>query len=285
MTVDQIGKYQVLRTLGAGAHSTILHVRRAADSREYALKLVPIESKDDQKFLEQARHEFRVARLLNHSCLIKIYCLETRKNWLRRIKRAELLIEYVNGKTIDAALPLPMSALTLAFLKVASGMMHMHRRGIFHADMKPNNILYGKKGEVKIIDYGLAWIKSEPKDRFQGTPEYMAPETVRNRVINEQTEIYNFGATLYRLATGKLPVNLISVPESARVNEKTWGSLFKPVHELNPATPPALCDLIHRCMAFTPRKRPERMSGVRDELREIASGLGAVVGDGTDAGS
>ena len=53
----------------------------------------------------------------------------------------------------------------------------MHRRGVFHADLKPNNILLGKRGEVKVIDYGLAWIKGEPKDRVQGTPEYMAPET------------------------------------------------------------------------------------------------------------
>ena len=52
--------------------------------------------------------------------------------------------------------------------------------GVFHADLKPNNVLYGKRGEVKIIDYGLAWIKGEPKDRVQGTPEYMAPETAKN---------------------------------------------------------------------------------------------------------
>ena len=75
-TISSIGKYQVLGTLGKGAHSTILHVRRSADSREYALKLVPVGEKDEQKYLEQAKHEFRVAQMLGHPNLIKIYSLE-----------------------------------------------------------------------------------------------------------------------------------------------------------------------------------------------------------------
>ena len=54
---------------------------------------------------------------------------------------------------------------------------------------------------MKVIDYGLAWIKGEAKDRVQGTPEYMAPETVAHKLINERTDIYNFGATMYRLVT------------------------------------------------------------------------------------
>ena len=58
---------------------------------------------------------------------------------------------------------------------------------------------------MKVIDYGLAWIKGEAKDRVQGTPEYMAPETVEHKLINERTDIYNFGATMYRLVTLQLP--------------------------------------------------------------------------------
>src|SRR5262245_3086330 len=97
MTIDRIGKYQVLNPLGTGAHSTILHVRRAADSREYALKIVPVEGPEDQKFVDQACHEFRVAQMLNHPNLIKIYCLEKARDWLFRVRKVHLLIEYVNG--------------------------------------------------------------------------------------------------------------------------------------------------------------------------------------------
>ena len=284
-TIDRIGKYQVIATLGTGAHSTILHVRRQADSREYALKMVPINDKEDQKFLEQAKHEFRVAQKFDHPNLIKIYCEETQKDWLFRIKKISLLIEYVNGKTLDQVPPMPMPKLAPVAAMVAAGLVHMHRRGVFHADLKPGNILMGKRGEVKIIDYGLAWIKGETKDRIQGTPEYMAPETVRSKSINERTDIYNFGATLYRLVTLKLPPSLAASTESIRMGEKAWRSMFKPVQEWNANVPEPLCDLIHRCMAYKPEDRPERMAKVYEELKQIAVDLGEAVEGGTDPGT
>ena len=275
-TISSIGKYQVLGTLGKGAHSTILHVRRSADSREYALKVVPVESKDDQKFLDQAKHEYRVAQMLGHPNLIQVYCLELKKDWLFRTRQAEELIEYVNGKTLDAT-PIPQDQLVPVFVQVAAGLAHMHRRGVFHADLKPNNILYGKRGEVKIIDYGLAWIKGEPKDRVQGTPEYMAPETAKSRVINERTDIYNLGATMYRLTTFKLPPSMMADAEALKIAGKALASKLIPVQELNKAVPQALADLIHRCLAYKPEKRPERVGDVLDELKQIAADAGTPI--------
>src|SRR5260370_42683396 len=81
MAIGPIGKFQVLGTLGSGAHSTILHVRRSSDSKQYALKVVPITGKGDLKFLEQAQHEFRVAQLLDHANLLKVFALETPRDW------------------------------------------------------------------------------------------------------------------------------------------------------------------------------------------------------------
>src|SRR4051794_39026520 len=97
----RIGKFQVVGTLGAGAHSTILHVRRAADSKHYALKVVRIDSPQHKKFLDQAEHELEVARKLDHPNLLKVYALEKVKDWLWRVRKAHLLSEYVNGKTLD----------------------------------------------------------------------------------------------------------------------------------------------------------------------------------------
>src|SRR5207302_5485575 len=162
MTIGKIGKFQVLATLGTGAHSTILHVRRSADSKQYALKVVPIDGAEDHKFLEQAQHEFRVAQKLDHPSLIKVYALETPRDWLFRIRKVHLLIEYVNGRTLDKFPRIPIPKLVQIFEKVASGLVHMHRRGVFHADLKPNNILLSRTGDVKVIDYGLAWVKGEP---------------------------------------------------------------------------------------------------------------------------
>lgn len=272
-TISSIGKYHVLGTLGKGAHSTILHVRRNADSREYALKLVPVGGKDEEKYLEQARHEFRVAQMLGHPNLIKIYALELKRDWLFRVRNAHVLIEYVNGKTLDA-IPIPQDQLVVVFAQIAAGLAHMHRRGVFHADLKPNNVLYGKRGEVKVIDYGLAWIKGEPKDRVQGTPEYMAPETARSRIINVRTDLYNFGATMYRLTTLKLPPSAMPGTESLRLAGKAYTSMLTPVGELNKAVPKSLCDVIHRCLEYDPEKRPERVGEVLEELNKIASDMG-----------
>ncbi len=274
--ISSIGKHTILGTLGKGAHSTILHIRRAADSREYALKVVPIEEPEDEKYLEQSKLEFRVAQMLGHVNLIKVHALELKKDWLFRVKKALSLIEYVNGKTLDAVV-VPQDQLVIVFAQIAAGLTHMHRRGAFHGDLKPNNILYGKRGEVKIIDYGLAWIKGEKKDRVQGTPEYMAPETARLKLVDERTDIYNLGATMYRLTTHQLAPPTLPVAESLRMNAKAFTTAIKPVAELNKAAPKALCDLIHRCLSYEPENRPDRVGLVLDELRDIAAGQGTPI--------
>ena len=167
-----------------------------------------------------------------------------------------------------------LDQLVTVFASVASALKHMHRRGVFHADLKPNNILYGKRGEVRVIDYGLAWVKGEPKDRVQGTPEYMAPETAKSRVINERTDIYNLGATMYRITTLKLPPCAVGGADSIRVTAKTHAAMLTPVGELNKAVPKALGVLIHRCLDYNPERRPERVGEVLDELRRIADEAG-----------
>jgi len=270
----RIGKFQVLGTLGTGAHSAILHIRRSEDSKNYALKVVPISGADDNKYLEQAQHEFRVAQLLDHPNLIKVYALETVKDWLFRVRKVHLLIEYVNGKTLDTIPKLPIPQLVQVFVKVASGLVHLHRRNVCHADLKPNNILLSRAGDVKIIDYGLAWIKGEGKDRVQGTPEYMAPETHKHKLVNERTDIFNFGATMYRLLTWRHPPSSISEEDAGLpLDQKTWQKLLKPVQEFNAEAPEALCELVHQCLAYNAHKRPERASEIQGTLDRLADEL------------
>ncbi len=273
MSSRVIGKFQVLGNLGAGAHSKILHVRCSSDGKQYALKVVPIESKEERKFLEQARHEFRVAQLLNHPNLIKVHVLETQRDWLFRTRKAQLLIEYVNGKTLDTVPRLSIPRLVQIFAKIAAGLVHMHRRGVYHADLKPNNILLARTGDVKIIDYGLAWIKGEPKGRVQGTPEYMAPEQARQGTVNEQTDVYNLGATMYRLVTWRHPPSTVPTADTLTMSGKTFKALLRPVDEFNPKAPKSLVDLIHRCLEFTPQKRPASASELQIVVDKLAEEL------------
>ena len=214
MSDFRIGKFQIIGPLGTGAHSTILQVRRAEDSKTYALKVVQLDSPEDEKFLAQAEHELRVGKMLSHPNLLEFYALEKVKDWLFRVKKAHLLSEYVNGKTLDTCPRLTIPRLVQVFEKVADGMVHMHRRQVCHGDLKPNNILLSRAGEVKIIDFGLARIKGESVERIQGTPEYMAPEQVKHSLINERTDIYNFGGAMYRLVSWKLPLSVVSDDEA-----------------------------------------------------------------------
>jgi serine/threonine protein kinase len=268
-----IGKYTVLATLGSGAHSTIFHIRRSADSKQYALKAVSIADKEELKFLDQAKHEHRVAGMLDHANLLKLYALETEKDWLFQVRKVNMLLEYVNGKTLDLAPKLKLPQLVKVFERVADGLVHMHKRGVYHADLKPNNIMLSRTGDVKVIDFGLAWIKGEPKDRIQGTPEYIAPETALNKKVNERSDIYNFGATMYRMFTGQLPPAVLSEGMALPMNAGQFHKLLKPVKTLNPKVPPPLYELIERCLSFEPAKRPERMSVIQGTLDHLCDDL------------
>lgn len=278
-----IGKYFVLGTLGQGAHSTILRIRRSADTKQYALKVVPIETKEDQKYLEQARHEFRVGQMLDHPHLIKVYALETETDWLFRVRKALLLLEYVNGKTLDTFPALRLPHLVQIFVRVAAGMVYMHRKGICHADLKPNNIMVSRKGEVKVIDYGLAWIKSQPKGRVQGTPEYMAPETAINKIVSERTDIFNLGATMYRMLTGQHLPQIVGERGSLPIDAGMWKQLLKPVQSYQPKAPPVLCELVHRSLAFDADQRPARMSEIQGALDHLADELATSPADRLEA--
>src|SRR5262249_13620115 len=212
--------------------------------------------------------------VLDHPNRIKIQAREESRDWLVRVKKVQLLIEYVEGKTLDTFPRFPIPKLVQIFERVAAGVVHMHRRNVCHSDLKPLNIMLSNRGQVKIIDYGLARIKGEGKGRVQGTPEYMAPEQAKHGRVNELTDVYNLGATMYRLVAWRLPPNAVKEAESGLpLDAKLWRKAIKPVDECNKEAPTALCDLIHRCLAFHPSERPERVSEVQGALDHLADEL------------
>jgi eukaryotic-like serine/threonine-protein kinase len=271
MSDIRIGKFQVVGQLGTGAHSSILHIRRSADGKSYALKVVPAGAPEDEKYVEQAQHEYRVGQMLDHPNLIKVYALEPVRDWLFRTRKMHLLIEYVNGKTLDTCPRIPLPQLVQVFKCVADGLVHMHRRQVFHADLKPNNVMLSRSGDVKVLDYGLAWIKGQGKGRVQGTPEYMAPEQAARGVVNERTDLFNLGATMYRMLTWRLPP--VAFGQDIELNASAWVKLLTPVNKLNHEAPEELCDLVHRCLSFNPASRPERASEVQGVLDRLVDDL------------
>lgn len=277
----KIGKFSVVGSLGSGAQSSILQIRRNEDGGNYALKVVSFSNSEELKFKEQALHEYRVAQMLDHPNLIKIYALESVKDWLFREKKLNMLIEYVDGKTLDEAPRLNFPRAVQAFEQIASGLTHMHKKGVFHADIKPNNIMLSRAGKVKIIDFGLSWIKEEPKDRVQGTPEYIAPEQAKHKMVNDRTDIYSFGATMYKILTMRLAPACLN-EENKPVELKTWLKNYKPVESILPTVPKPLAELVNKCISFQATSRPERMSEVQGALDKMVDELVGTPDDGLE---
>lgn len=258
--------YRVVKTLGAGAGSTIFLIADSKLGSRYALKVVKRQSPEDDIYVHQAMHEFDAAGRLNHANLLKIHDCRVRKRWFKT-DGVELLMEYVDGRNLDELPGRELGQLVLIFGYAAAGLVHMHRRGVYHGDIKPGNVMVSRQGQVKLIDFGTAWIKGEPKDRVQGTPQYMAPEQVGERTVDERTDLYNFGATMYRMFTGEY-ANL-DVP--GVTNPAVMGRPHRkaPI-KLRPDLPGTLNELIVACLEDNPDSRPAGFFEVKDKLRAVA---------------
>jgi serine/threonine protein kinase len=259
-------KYRVVNTLGSGAGSTILLIAdKTAGGKRYALKVVRKQEPEDEIYIQQALTEFEAAKKLNHPAIAKVFDCRLKKSWFK-VKGAELLLEYVDGKTLDEIEAPELSQLVLIFCQVASALTHMHRRGVFHGDLKPANIMLGKTGQVKLIDFGTAWVRGQEKNRIQGTPQFIAPEQATEKTVNEKTDIYNLGATMYRMFTGRFPQQGILKPGEDR-------KLVAPL-KINPRIPGTLNELIMGSLSLDPSKRPAGMFEIRDQLSAVAKQLG-----------
>jgi serine/threonine-protein kinase len=156
------------------------------------------------------------------------------------------------------------------FKKVAEGLQAMHRHGYIHADIKPNNILLTRGGGLKIIDFGQSCRLGHTKQRIQGTPDYIAPEQVALGHLDQRTDIFNLGATMYWVLTGKAFSTILpSAPAGSKKIELEARRGDEPPHQTNPRVPLPLSRLIVECCASKRGNRPEDMSKVISRLETI----------------
>lgn len=270
-----LDKFEVIGELGVGAASRILHIRDPESFQHFAMKVVVRKTADEQKFLDQAKHEFEVAQLLDHPSLIKVHDIRIIKKWWRE-REVRTLLELVHGDTLENLKSLSVPAVTVIMGEVAGAVEFMHRRNVFHADLKPNNVMVSKSGQVKVIDFGLAWLRGQPKNRVQGTVGFLAPEQVRDRTVNEATEVFNLGATFYKVLTGR---NASGAPIAGPGNYVAGTVIMVPACELNESIPRELSDLLVRCCDKKPNKRPASMAAVAEGLAKIMTALKVSIED------
>lgn len=272
---DLIEGYRIDKEVGRGAASIIYLVREPKTKQIWALKHVEKHDAKDQRFLDQAESEYKIASELDHPSIRKIDRLIKKKTSLLQTKELFLVMEFVDGISEDRQQPRTFEKAVDIFSQVAHALAHMHSRGYVHADMKPNNIMVCD-GVAKIIDLGQSCKIGTVKERIQGTPDYIAPEQVHRRAITPKTDIYNLGATMYWTLTRK------HIPTALAKEDSLMGSLDDsmipkptPASDVNPRIDAKLNELVMQCVEINPDKRPDSMEWVSDRLNLISGILRA----------
>jgi serine/threonine-protein kinase len=203
--------YEILTRIGEGGMGYVLRARRLKDGVLVALKVLFPRLADDRQYIERFQREARIGLTLDHPNLVK--CLEVAESEGLHF----MVLEYVDGKDLGQILQergyVPESQTLAILLSVARGMAYAHSKGLVHRDMKPANIMLTKKGEVKVMDFGLARQTIGPEGMsltmsgvLLGTPHYISPEQVEGEEgLDARSDIYSLGVTVFHMLTGRPP--------------------------------------------------------------------------------
>ncbi|MBI4861098.1 MAG: serine/threonine protein kinase [Candidatus Riflebacteria bacterium] len=279
---DQVKSlFEVLGVLGRGGQSTVYRVRPRSGDRDYALKYL-----DPQMAgIGKAYREEELAGLLEHPNIVALYATGV-DGAVGATDRGHpyAVYEIVEGRSLDRFLeegPLPIEkAIDLSF-QILTGLAYSHSKGVVHRDLKPANILITHDGVAKIADFGigrligpsdeLAKNASEP---FVGTPGYAAPEQISGWGAIRASDVYAFGMTLYEMVTGRLPFAAPSLPILLHHQVNTVPE--EPVRH-RPDLPAGINQLIMKCLAKSPARRPRWAREVADLLKVEAHSMGLAV--------
>ena len=200
--------YKVLEKLGQGGMGTVYLAFDTRLERKIALKVLNTDLSKDKIFLSRFKEEAKLLAKLNHQNITVLYnLLNFKGRWI-------MVMEYVDGVTVEQYLEKKpdglKEGLAIKIVKeVLSGLHYAHLKGIIHRDIKPGNIMIDKKGQVKLMDFGIAINKDTKRHtkvgNIVGSISYIAPELIKGGVPSPKTDIYSLGIVLYEMLEGKLP--------------------------------------------------------------------------------
>lgn len=280
----RLGGFDVVAEIGKGAASIIYLAKDPKTKQIKALKHVLKNEAKDQRFLDQAEAEYAVSQKIDSPYFRKIERVIKARAKLIQVKELFLVMEYVDGVSMELHPPSTLGQALRIFLQTAQGLEAMHEAGFVHADMKPNNVVLCDDGQVKIIDLGQACAIGTVKERIQGTPDYIAPEQVHRRAIVPQTDIYNLGATMYWVLTHKHIPTALTGKSDSLVEGLDADQIARPTPacEVNPNVPELLSALIDRCVEVKVEDRPASMGEVvgilEDLVEDYAESAGSALG-------
>ncbi|HSO38479.1 MAG TPA: serine/threonine-protein kinase, partial [Labilithrix sp.] len=270
------GKWQIEDLLGAGGMAHVF-VARHRNGRRVAIKFMRPELTLEPSLVQRFLREGYVANKIEHPGAVAILDDDVAEDGT-----PFLVMELLVGQTLRERLasgPLPLDEALRAIAEVLDVLAVAHDKGIVHRDLKPDNLFQTEKGEIKVLDFGIARLKEHARSEFEtgsgttlGTVGYMPPEQARGLTgeVDARTDVWAIGATLYALITGR-PVH-----EAATVNEALLLAMTTPVppmRSLLPRLPPAVQVLLDRALAF---HKDQRYPSARAMKAALESARGAV---------
>jgi eukaryotic-like serine/threonine-protein kinase len=274
-----ISHYRIIEQLGAGGMGVVYKAEDPRLHRFVALKFLPDNMAQDSRALERFRREARAASALNHPGICTIYDIAEEGG------RAFIVMEFIDGETLRSHIkgkPLPLEAMLKLGIQIAEALDAAHTEGIVHRDIKPGNIFVTKRGQAKVVDFGLA--KLVPKGVasggavgdaadspsiagiISGTPAYMSPEQIRGDNLDARADIFSLGVLLYEMATGR---QAFGGTRGGMIIEAVLTRSPVSARSINPETPPRLEEIINKAIHKNIDERYQNVADIGADLQAL----------------
>jgi len=265
-------RYQIIEELGKGGMGRVYKVLDKEIGEKVALKLLNPQIAAESKTIERFRNELKTARQISHKNVCRMYHLSKEEG------APYIIMEYVRGEDLKSMIRMmgslsPGQTVSIA-KQVCEGLSEAHRLGVIHRDLKPQNIMIDRNGDVKIMDFGIARTLQAKgitgEGIMIGTPEYMSPEQAEGKEADERADIYALGIVLFEMLTGRVPFEG-ETPLSVALKHKTEAP--PDPRKINAQIPDDLARLILRCLEKEKGKRYQSAQELLGEFTKIEKGI------------